>query len=159
MVVSKDGYVTTTSRAVTIPPEVTDLHVGLRSTTVPQPVDSDGDGVPDGSDGCPNTAAATANGCPAAPVAGTSGTTGTQGGTTTAKPVPCAGLRGTRLATCKRKQKLDAAIAKCKKGKAGKRALCIKRAKALSKCSAITGPKKAKKTARCVAKAKRIGRS
>jgi hypothetical protein len=130
VVVSKPGYVTATSRVATIPPEVTDLHVGL------QPVNS----PPTGGGGTP----------PA--------------GLILTVPPPkvaakaCAGLKGSKLAKCKRKQKLDAAIAKCKKGKKGKRALCIKRAKALSKCSAITGPKKAKKKARCVAKARRIGK-
>jgi hypothetical protein len=35
----------------------------------PPPADSDGDGVPDGSDACPSVPAATTNGCPAPPPA------------------------------------------------------------------------------------------
>ena len=58
VVVSKEGYETATSREVTVPPEVTDLHVPLLRP------DADGDGVPDTSDACPNEAATTANGCP-----------------------------------------------------------------------------------------------
>jgi hypothetical protein len=151
VVVSKPGYVTATSREVTIPPEVTDLHVGLLSTSVPQPPDADGDGVPNSADACPNVAARTPNGCPAAVVA-------PPPPATTAKRKACAGMRGAKLAKCKRQQKLAKAIAACKKGKKSKRAVCIRRAKALSKCQAITGRKNAKKKKRCVAKAKRIGR-
>lgn len=149
VVVAKDGYETTISREVTIPPEVTDLHVGMRPTTQPQPPDADGDGRPDASDQCPNVAAATANGCPAPVIA-------TQ---TVVPPKACASLTGKKLAKCKRAQALKKAIRHCKatKKKGKKRKICVKRVKALSKCSAIKGKKNADKKKRCVAKAKKIG--
>lgn len=50
----------------------TDSTPSARTFTVhlpgPPPADSDGDGVPDGSDSCPSTPAATANGCPVSDV-------------------------------------------------------------------------------------------
>ena len=159
VVVAKAGYVTTTSREVTIPPEVTDLHVGMKSTTAPQPPDADGDGVPDASDSCPNTAAATANGCPAPAAVAVPPAV-----ITAPKPAAaCAGKIGAKLAACKRAEALKKAIASCKKANKGKKkakrqAVCIKRAKALSKCSAITGKKNAKKKKQCIAAAKRIGK-
>ena len=160
VVVSKDGYATVTSREISVPPEVTDLHVGMGPTTQPQPPDADGDGVADSADRCPNTAAATPDGCP--PAAPPTGTTPIPPAPPK-KLAPCANKKGKALAKCKRAQALKKAIAKCKsvnKGnkKAKKRALCIKREKALSKCSAITGKKKAKQKKQCVAAAKRIGR-
>ena len=40
---------------------------GTSAAACPPPPDADGDGVPDSSDGCPDTPAQTANGCPAQP--------------------------------------------------------------------------------------------
>jgi hypothetical protein len=134
--VRKDGYETATSREVTIPPEVTDLHVGLRRPGTTPPASPQ----------------------PPAPA----GTTPPPS-TSSPKKAPCAGLKRAKLAACKRAQELKKAIASCKaknkgKKKAKKRALCVKRAKALSKCSALTGKKNAKKKKRCTAAARRIGR-
>jgi hypothetical protein len=129
VVVSKPGYETAVSGAVS---GLAGLHVGLAATPGPvptPPVVTDGGGNP------PTVIV----GPPAPP----------------AKKAACAGLRGAKLAKCKRAEKLAKAIAACKKGKASKRALCIRRAKALSTCSAVTG--KAKRR-RCVARAKKIGR-
>jgi hypothetical protein len=134
VVVSKDGYNTAISREVTIPPEVTDLHVGLtKPGTAPPPPPPP-----------PPPPAVTPPPPPAPP------------------KKACASLKGKKLAACKRREALKKATNACKakhKGKknAKKRALCIKRAKALSKCSAITGKKNAKKKKRCIAAARRIG--
>ena len=75
------------------------------------PPDADGDGVPDASDACPTTAAATPNGCPAVAPGG-GGTPG--GGTTAGDATPVAGtpagstpaptaprLRAVRVSSCK----------------------------------------------------------
>jgi hypothetical protein len=163
VVVSADGYTTTTSRAVTIPPEVTDLHVAMQPTAAIVPPDDDGDGVPNASDPCPTVAAP--GGCPAAaPPPAVTGTPPAVVPPAVVAKQACAGLRGAKLATCKRNAALAKKLAACKKlsKKKGKRALCVKKAKALSKCSAITrkthGKKHAKKKQQCVAKAKRIGK-
>jgi hypothetical protein len=134
VVVSKPGYDQAVSRAVT---NLADLHVGLVPTSSPPPPGDTGGGAPNTGGGGP----AVVTRPPA---------------TTTRKPA-CAGLRGSKLAKCRRAQTLAKAIATCKKGKASKRALCIKRAKALSKCDAMTGRKNVAKRKRCIAKARRIG--
>ena len=146
VVVSKPGYRTTTSRAVTIPPAVTDLHVGMLSDSGQLP-DDDGDGVPNVSDGCPNVAAATSNGCPAR-------WTAPPPAAKPAKARPCGGLAGAKRSRCEAKRKLAKAVAACKAGKPSKRATCVKRAKALAKCAT----RKGKQRRRCVARAGRIGK-
>ena len=135
--VSKDGYVTAVSREVPIPPEVTDLHVGLKRPQAGTPVPTGGGG--------------------AAPPPGGGGVVPPR-----ASRAACASLTGKKLAACRRAQALKKAIASCNgkykgKKKAKARRLCVKKAKALSKCSAITGKKNAKKKKKCVAKARRIG--
>ncbi|HYM56954.1 MAG TPA: M4 family metallopeptidase [Solirubrobacteraceae bacterium] len=54
--------------------------VRIYTCAPPPPPDADGDGVPDASDACPTTPAATANGCPASTGGGTGGGTGGSGG-------------------------------------------------------------------------------
>ncbi|MDP9295022.1 MAG: M4 family metallopeptidase, partial [Actinomycetota bacterium] len=66
----------------------------------PAPPDSDGDGVPNASDACPTTPAATPNGCPAPTGAGTGGTTtGALGGTTGTLADT---LQSARVSSCRR---------------------------------------------------------
>jgi hypothetical protein len=129
VVVSKPGYVAATSAAATLPGA--GLHVGLTTPAPPPPA------PPAGGGGTTPPAVVV----PPAP---------------TARKAPCAGLRGAKLAKCKRAQRLAKAIAACRRGKASRRALCIKRAKALSKCEAMSNRTKRR---RCVAKARRIGRA
>jgi hypothetical protein len=131
VVVSKPGFQTAVTRAVALP-GVTDLHVGLSATPAPP----GGGGGPAAGGGGGGSSMVVG---PPAPPAG---------------KAACAGLRGTRLAKCKRAQKLAKAIAACRKGKKSRRALCIRRAKALAKCEALA---RGAKRRRCVARARRIG--
>ena len=184
VVVSADGYKTTTSNEVHVPPPVLDLHVAMESTTTPQPPDDDGDGVPNSSDKCPNQAAGTADGCPKPPdppgppaqpapdgdgdgVADSSDQCPTAAGSLPngcnppsgtipgPKKGACEGLTGTKLAACNRAQALAKKIATCNKIKnKTKRRTCVRKAKALAKCQTV---KNKKKKAACVRKAKKIG--
>lgn len=130
MVVVKDGYDQAISREVTVPPEVTDLHVGMTK--------------PGGGGG-----GATGGG------GGTTAGGGFSGGQ--AQP-GCAALAGKARAACLLNQKVAAKCGGVKPAK--KKQVCAKRVRALSKCQTMKKKTKAqkRKKATCVRKAKATGK-
>ena len=139
VLVAKGGYVQATSREVTVPPEVTDLHVGM---TKPGSGGGGGGG-------------ATAGGGGAAAVGGGAAVGGSSGGQ--AQPA-CSALKGKARAACLLKQKVAAKCGGVKPAK--KKKNCAKRVRALAACQSMKAKTKAqkRKKATCMRKAKAIGK-
>jgi hypothetical protein len=140
VVVAKTGYPTVTSRAVTVPPPVLDLHIAMAVATGPPA----GGGTTSGGGG-PGTPVAQR---PVAP----------KPTPAPAKPAPakpsCGKLKGAKKAACTRAAALKKALASCAKLKGAKKSTCIRRARALDRCV----PLKRAKKASCIRRAKAIGR-
>jgi hypothetical protein len=132
VVVKKAGYLDAVSPAVTVPPEVTDLHVALvepGSATPPTPSPTK----------------------PKPPVAVT------PPASTPAKK-PCAGLKGKARARCQVDERV---VKQCGKLGGKKKKVCGQRVRAIAKCQAMkakTKKQKAKKSA-CLKRAKQIGKA
>jgi hypothetical protein len=129
VVVTKGGYDTFTSAIRTIPPPVTDLDVALNPTGYTGPPSNNNQG---GSQQQQQQQ-----------VTQSGGTQNTTGNNPPPKKKACAGLKGKKLKSCKAKQKLKAALAKCGKLKGKKKAACKTKVRALAKCDKLKGKKRA----------------
>jgi uncharacterized membrane protein YgcG len=147
VLVTKAGFDPATSREVTVPPEVTDLHVGMT-----RPGTGGGGTGGGGATGGGDTGGGGSTGGGGATGGGSSGTV------VVTKVVACAGLKDKARASCLLNQKVAQKCGKVKPAK--KKQVCGKKIWALAKCSSMKAKTKAqkRKKATCVSTAKAIGK-
>lgn len=130
-------------------------ELGVKVDSLDQPLyflgygpDSDGDGVVDNIDECPNQSGPAPTGCPAPVVVPPVDTT-----PVVTTPVVTTPVKTTPTKTTPTKTPVKSSTpAKCRKLSGAKKKSCIKREKALTKCKKLKGKRK---TA-CIKKAKKI---